>query len=207
MTYATYLPSLLRGPLAGPWGSRWLGAVGAQLDAALGGALDAGTLVGPLRAPVDALAEFAADRALEQLPAESDRSFRARVHGAWAFWPWAGTRGGLETAADLLGYTIRVTRTARDLGRDPWAQWFLFATDYSRSWRAWGGAGTWGAGVWGSDAPRDEVRRARRFLRLVSNARDRGWLVFVLSLPGWWGCGAWGDASATWGGKNIRWKV
>jgi hypothetical protein len=45
----------------------------------------------------------------------------------------------------------------------------------------------------------------RRLLRIVSNARDIGWVVLTLTEPGVWGTGTWG--TGTWGGKNVRWRV
>ena len=44
-----------------------------------------------------------------------DASLRARVAAAWDFWPWAGTRTGLETAANLLVSTAPGSTTASDV--------------------------------------------------------------------------------------------
>lgn len=206
-TFAERQPGLYPTALAGRWGRRWGAAFGAQKDAVVTAAKDAVKSGFVRLAPADALPRHAADAALPLLPGESDAALRLRIAGAWDFWPAAGTLAGLETAADLLGYVDRAIHTARDLSRDPWAQWFLFTTDHSIALRAWGAPATWGTGVWGSDASRDYARRVRGLLRLVSNARDRGWVVLSLNTPGWWGSGTWSAGSASWGGKNIRWKV
>ena len=206
-TFAERQPGLYPTALRGRWGIAWGRAFGAQKDDVVTAAKDAVKSGFVAIAPADALPRHAADVALPLLPGETDAQLRARVAGAWDFWPMAGTLAGLETAADLLGYVDRTIRTARDLSRDPWAQWFIFVADHGVTRkRTWGGSGTWGSGVWGSDASRDYVRRVRGLLRLVSNARDRGWVVLSLSTPGWWGSGTWG-APSTWGGPNIRWKV
>lgn len=205
-TFAERQPGLYPTRLRGRWGRAWGRAFGLEKDDVVTAAKDAVKSGFVLMAPVDALARHARDVALEQLPGESDASLRARVAAAWDFWPWAGTRTGLETAANLLGYLDASIRTARDLSRDPWAQWFLFTTDHTVTRnRTWGAPAKWGAGVWGSDASRDYARRVRRLLRIVSNARDIGWVVLTLTEPGVWGTGTWG--TGTWGGKNVRWRV
>lgn len=206
-TFEGRQPGLHPTRLAGPWGRRWGAAFGAQKDLVVAAAKLAVKSGFVRLAPADALPRHAADAALPLLPGETDEQLRTRVAAAWDFWPTAGTLAGLETAADLLGYVDRTIRTARALERDPWAQWFLFVADHGITrTRTWGAPDAWGAGVWGSDASQDYARRVRGLLRLVSNARDRGWVVLSLSTPGWWGSGTWG-APSTWGGKNIRWKV
>lgn len=202
MTYAAYLPSLLRGPLAGPWGSRWLGAVGAMLDGALDGALDAGTLVGPLRAPVDALALLGEDRALEQLPSEGDADYRARLVAAWDLWTTAGTRAALEAAITQCGLAGTIYLPADWSPDNPpragWSQWWIYATTHP--WTddgTWGDAGTWDdGGTWDSSATPEEVARVRRLLRTWTNARDRGHVVLVFGVDHWgpespWDNGKW----------------
>jgi len=143
---------------------------------------------------------------LEQLPSETAAAYRARILGAWDTWPWAGTRTGLEAVFTLLGMTVTV-KTAHELARTPWAQWFAFATATGWTRRAWAAAtSTWGSGVWGSTATRDDVHRVRRLARRFSNARDIGWVVSLVTTPGVWGAPAvWG--TGTWGGRNPRWRI
>lgn len=120
MTYATYLPSLLRGPLAGVWGSRWFASVGAALDGALDGALDAATLVGPRGAPADALSSLGVDRVIGRLTGETTATYRARLQGAWETWTWAGTTRGCHAAVRLFGW--------RGVRAVPHSEWPIDAT-------------------------------------------------------------------------------
>lgn len=189
----------------GTWGSAWGRAWGRQKDKTVTRARDAVTAGHPSRAPADSLEHHLADRALERLAGEADTSVRARVLGAWDFWPWAGRRTGVEAALELLGWAATLY-TASQIGATPWAQWWAVAVTSGVSTRYWSASDAWGSGVWGSDASRDTVRQSRRFLRSVSNARDIGWLVLSLDGTAIWGPGTWGTP-ATWGSATTRWRI
>ena len=204
-TLAAYQADLT--PLQGRWGRAWALSVGASKDVTVERARQAVLAGAVSRAPADALPLLGADVALEQLPDETDASFRARIAGAWETWRWAGTRTAIETILVQLGVVAYRVSTAHDLGRLPWAQWWAIVTlPHTPSLRTWGAPEAWGDGIWGSNVDRATVRRVRRLLRQFSNARDRGWTVIRLSSPGVWGApGAWG--TGTWGGRNPRWRI
>lgn len=194
-------------PLQGRWARAWGRSLGAEKDTTIERARQAVLAGAVTRCPADALPLLGADAQLEQLPGETDTSYRARILGAWDTWPWAGTRTGLETVFTLLGLTVRLA-TAAELGRTPWAQWWAFASATGwirRTWKT--GSEFWGSGVWGSTATRDDVRRIRRFARQFSNARDRGWVVILQSSPGVWGAPSTWGAPGVWGARNPRWRV
>ena len=195
-------------PLQGRWARAWGRSLGAEKDATVERARQAVLAGAVTRCPTDALPLLGADVSLEQLPGETSTAYRTRIAGAWDTWPWAGTRTGLENAFTLLGLTVRLA-TATELGRTPWAQWWAFATGTGWTRRIWdAGSKSWGSGVWGSTATRDDVRRIRRFARQFSNARDRGWVVILQSSPGVWGApSAWDAGAGTWGARNPRWRV
>ena len=77
--YVTWFTSLLPGPLAGPWGRRWAGVVGAVGgDELLADAKVAVKARFPDLAPEDALPKVGADRVLPACPAKpSPRGARA----------------------------------------------------------------------------------------------------------------------------------
>lgn len=207
-TFADYQPALYPTALQDPYGQSWGRAHGTMKDRTVTlavGAVDAGMV---LRAPEDALPYLGADVALEQLPGESSASYRTRIAAAWSVWPWAGTRTALVTVfAQLYPTATTHLATASELSRAPWAQWWAFITPSTLTRRAWGAPATWGSGVWGSTATRTSVRTARRLARQFSNARDRGWIVSLLSSPGVWGAPATWGAPGVWGGRNPRWSV
>ena len=208
MTLAQYQADIT--PLHGRWGTAWALAVGASKDVELARA-QAAVFAGSIsRCTDDAVPLLGADALLEQLPGESIDSFRSRIVAAWDTWRWAGTRTAILTVLDQLGGALwtstAVLTTAHALGVTPWAQWFAFVGPGIYTRRTWGSPEQWGAGVWGSSASRDDVRRARRLLRRFSNARDVGWLVIRFSAPGVWGAPAkWG--TGTWSGRNARWRI
>ena len=204
-TFAERQPGLYPTALRGRWGIAWGRAFGAQKDDVVTAAKDAVKSGFVAIAPADALPRHAADALLPMLPGESDTALRARVRGAWDFWPWAGTRTGLEVAIGLLGFTVYQLSTGYELGAPLWAQWVLVVTGTGVGPRTWGAPGQWGTGVWGSDASRELSRRVRSFLRLVSNARDIGWVAIATSTPAVWGAGKWG--SGVWGSTVTRWRV
>ena len=205
-TFEERQPALHPTRLAGKWSRRWGAAFGAAKDAVVDAAKLAVKSGFVALAPADALPRHAADVLLPQLAGESDDALRARILGAWDFWPTAGTLGGLSIALGLLGYTQVDIRTGRQFGRSLWAQWFAVA--YGTGWtsRFWGEVKGWSTGTWGSTASRDTVRASRRFLRLVSNGRDIGWLVIGTAAPSVWGLGTWGTLSA-WNGAVTRWRI
>lgn len=197
MIYATYLPSLLRGPLAGAWGSRWFGAVGALLDGTLGGGLDAGTLVGPLGAPDDALPMLGADRAIGRLAGETNAGHRARIVAAWETWSRAGTTRGIHTAVRLFGWRGVRSVPHREWPIDAttrWSRYRVYVTGWTVSDEVTSGAATsglyLGVGVdvrplysgdpacisgevvSGTVCSPDVVEALRASLRQWSNARD-----------------------------------
>jgi hypothetical protein len=229
MTYATYLPSLLRGPLAGPWGSRWFAAVGAALDSALDAALDAGTLVGPGGAPDDALADLGADRAIGRIAGETTATYRARLQGAWETWTWAGTTRGCHAAVRLFGWRgVRavphsewpIDATSR------WARYRVYITGQTVSDEALSGVAVSGAYVGlgvdvqplysgapacisgrvvsGTACGPEVVEPLRAALRQWSNARDRCHSVVLT----WGGAisGAVRSGTAISGSVAIAWR-
>lgn len=204
-TLAAYQADLT--PLQGRWGRAWALSVGASKDVTVERARQAVLAGAVSRAPADALPLLGADVALPRIPLESDAEYRVRIAGAWETWRWAGTRTALELVATQFELTVRIT-TAHDLGRVPWAQWFMF-TDMAAPFvrRAWDTASTWGSGVWGSDASREGVRAIKAQLRRFSNARDRGWFVTLQSTPGVWGAPSTWGAPGVWGGRNPRWRI
>ena len=205
--YRDYQPALHPTALAGPYGTSWGASQGEMKDRVVTLAVDAVDAGLVLRAPDDALGYLGADVALERLPGEPDARYRARIAAAWAPWPWAGTATALVTVFAQVGSVSTRLATAHELGRVPWAQWWAFLTlPHPFARRAWGAPGKWGAGVWGSTASRDNARTAKRLARQFSNARDRGWIVFLITSPGVWGApGKWG--TGTWGGRNVRWRI
>lgn len=206
-TLAVYQADLQ--PLQGRWARAWGTALGASKDATVERARQA-VLVGAVtRAPDDALPLLGADVALEQYPTEEADEYRARILAAWDVWPWAGTRTALELVIVQLGYENARLSTAHELGRSPWAQWWAFLTlgGDAITLRAWDVGESWGTGVWGSTADRDDVRRTRRALRRLSNARDRGWVVLLQSDPGVWGAPSVWGAPGVWGARNPRWRI
>lgn len=205
-TFAARQPGLYPTALRGQWGAAWGRAFGLEKDDVVTDAKLAVKSSFVRLAPADALARHAADVVLPLLPGEADVDLRARVAGAWDTWPWAGTLAGLTAAVGLLGYATVEIRTARDFGLALWAQWFVIAYGTGISARPWGAPDTWGTGTWGSDASRDTVRRTRSYPRIMSNARDIGWVVISSSTPGVWGIGKWG-APAVWGGAVTRWRI
>lgn len=205
--YRDYQPALHPTALAGPYGTSWGASQGTMKDRVVTLAVDAVTAGLVLLAPADALPLLGADVALPRIPLETDAEYRVRISGAWETWRWAGTRTALELVATQFELTVRIT-TAHDLGRVPWAQWFMF-TDMAAPFvrRAWSTGSTWGSGVWGSDASREGVRAIRAQLRRFSNARDRGWFVTLQSTPGVWGAPSTWGAPGVWGARNPRWRI
>ena len=208
--YRDYQPALHPTALAGPYGTAWGASQGTMKDRVVTLAADAVDTGLVLRAPDDALPLLGADVALEQYPTEEADEYRARILAAWDVWPWAGTRTALELVIVQLGYENARLSTAHELGRSPWAQWWAFLTlgGDAITLRAWDAGESWGTGVWGSTADRDDVRRTRRALRRFSNARDRGWVVLLQSDPGVWGApSVWDAGTGTWGARNPRWRI
>ena len=205
--YRDYQPALHPTALAGPYGTSWGASQGTMKDRVITLAVDAVDAGLVLRCTADALPLLGADVALPRIPLESDAEYRVRIAGAWETWRWAGTRTALELVATQFELTVRIT-TAHDLGRVPWAQWFMF-TDMAAPFvrRAWDTGSTWGSGVWGSDASREGVRAIKAQLRRFSNARDRGWFVTLQSTPGVWGAPSTWGAPGVWGGRNPRWRI
>ena len=196
-------------PLQGRWARAWGRSLGAEKDTTIERARQAVLAGAVTRCPTDALPLLGADAQLERSYGETDAEYRARIADAWAMWPWAGTRTALEIVFGQLGWQTFRLVTATDLGRTPWAQWFAFVSlNEPPLRRAWSTSGTWGSGVWGSDASRELVRAIKRRLRQFSNARDRGWVVILQSSPGVWGApSAWDAGAGTWGARNPRWRV
>lgn len=214
--YADFQPGLYPTGLAGPYGTAWGSSQGTMKDRVITLAIDAVDAGLVLRCPADALPLLGADAQLEQLPGETDTSYRARILGAWDTWPWAGTRTGLLTVAAQLSYGTIVLVTAQEWGvplaSTLWARWWLLVDPTAHGFAAedaWG-AGTWGdGGTWGSDATEAEVALHRRAFRQFTNARDIGWLRFAFNNTDYWGDpdgifnhGKWGSDPAF-----VEWRV
>lgn len=202
MTYATYLPGLLRGPLAGRWGRAWLGAVGEALDEALAAVLSAAPLVGPRAAPDDSLGAYGADRGLPSVEAEPLTTYRARLVGAWESWSWAGTARGVRETLLLGGLGGATIYTERATPRPPspslWARYTLVFSGRA-TWDAevtWDDGGTGWDGVFkaavGGLDPEDARARLWSILRTWSNARDRVTSVIIARAAYLW------DTAETW---------
>lgn len=133
-TFADYLPRLLVGPLAGPWGLAFARAVGSALDAPGEAILDAGLLRGPLDAPDDALPHLGRDRDLPPMQGETAASHRGRLVGAWETWTWSTTNRSVRAAVRLLGYRgVRVVphRAWPIDGSGLWARYRVYVTGHA----------------------------------------------------------------------------
>ena len=213
MSYETYLPGLLRGPLARRWGRAWLGAVGAGFDRVLAAALDAAALVGPRAAPDDALGAYGADRALPSVDAEPPDAYRARLGGAWESWSWAGTARGIRETlllGGLGGATIYANRVMpRAPGAHLWARYTLVFSGRA-TWDAevtWDDGGTGWDGVFkaavGDLNPEDARARLWSILRPWSSARDRVTSVIVARGSYLWDTEDTWDSPITWDGGDA----
>jgi len=58
----------------------------------------------PTTCPEDALAAIGFERLMSQFPVELVSAFRTRLQQAWSLWPLAGTKVGIITALNLLGF-------------------------------------------------------------------------------------------------------
>lgn len=208
MSYADFLTGLLRGPLAGTWGTRFLRAVGGALDAAADAALDAGLLRGPADAQDDALPLYAGARGgIAQLAGESLDTYRARLVAAWETWSWACTAYGTAETVGLLGGGIPAVWSYRELPVDADASRWARLSVVFRGLPAWDGAATWdGDDVWDSPRRVDPVEtadpltfrpRLRRALRESVGARDVVDRVVVA-----FGSLLW-DVDAVWDGDDV----
>lgn len=172
-----------------------------------------------LIAPEDALPRIAFDRQLAAGPGESAASWAARLVGAWAAWPLAGTASGVLNALWDAGYptaqlvTQRGHRFALDGSRqrvrtigpavtfDPPNFWNTFLVYFEPPLPA-----AWVSG----GVPADGSPESERMKRLVkkwkaSYARfDR--VVIRVSGHVWGELGlVWGAAGAVWGGVTVEW--
>jgi hypothetical protein len=111
--------------LAGPNGTAFLAARGRVKDASVNRMLDVALATFISTAPTDALEIIARERNIRRFPNEPLESFRSRILGAPAFWPWAGTNKGVIIALGQLGYQATILNVRRyDASR--WAEFEVF---------------------------------------------------------------------------------
>jgi hypothetical protein len=103
-SYATYQPKLLPTFLGGEWGERWASASGLMKDVWGEAAAQAVLCRFIQTAPEDALSLIGDERGLPRNPGESTAAFRTRLLAAWSMWTMAGTKAGIVSALNYLGF-------------------------------------------------------------------------------------------------------
>lgn len=103
-TYDLYQLSLMPTAQRGPFGEARATAQGLLKDGFPEAAIAAVKCRWASTCPEDALAALGFERLLPRNPGEGTAAFRARLLLAWLLWPFAGTRQGLITALNILGF-------------------------------------------------------------------------------------------------------
>lgn len=106
VTFAKFLADTLGIPrrFQNEWGLKFLRVVTGVFDAVTAEQEAAAWCGSPLYAPNDALEPIGWERGIERGPSETNASYRARLHGAWDAWEWAGTVSGVES--QLVAYGL-----------------------------------------------------------------------------------------------------
>jgi hypothetical protein len=154
------------------WGEKWNYFLGLFKDGFEEAARTAVRVRFPNLCPPDALDALAFERNLERGFRDTLVQYRARVHGAWETWEWAGTKKGLSDAIVAAGYETPIIFEYRDwpyTGRW-WDFWVVllppFPWEGGEADGVWDGPGTWGdGGAWAYDIPDDDLRRLRALIK------------------------------------------
>lgn len=155
--------------------------------------------------PVDALQWIGIERGLPQLATENLYAYRLRLQNAWTIWTYAGTKQGVLSAVQALGYSNVLIRENYEwnAGYNPdpngvvqwWRFWVIIDQphSYAFSWY-WGDGSTWGSGkTWGlgqAQSIADIVSQIRRWKPPHTICSS---LVIIIS-------------GKIWGGSNPVWK-
>lgn len=176
--------------LRGNWGGKLVETFGFLFDAIEeanfeGGA--AGSVEAPTF-PADAIALIGSERNLERYTSETDDQYKTRVHGAWVAWPQAGTTNGVLSQLAAAGFDAEL-KEMRDWDWDGdaanWSRFWVVIHNTGWSRTHWGDGRRWGEGVWGCDAPREEVHTLRRLVRKWKPAHVVAIIVVVLDEVTW----------------------
>ncbi len=195
--YREWLVQVAPSWLQGPWGARWLEALGLALDQVADAADAAAKVALPAKAPADALPWHGEERSIARAPADTEAAYRARLDDAWNLWEFGGTEQGLIAALQPFLPDATITILANRDWPDTWGVG-LWGGDGAWGDGAWGDAGEWGGGVWGWDPPDHVSGYWSRFWVLLEGAT---WTVDV-----WGGGSAWDDAG-TWGSSATPAEV
>lgn len=103
-TYDVYQLSLMPTALRGPVGEARASAQGLFKDGFPEAAIAAVKCRWATTCPEDALPAIGFERLLPRSPVESTAQYRDRLQRAWDLWPFAGTRQGVITALNILGF-------------------------------------------------------------------------------------------------------
>lgn len=190
-------PTVLRGN----WGEYLTGTFGFVFDAFCDAAYEGGAaaMLDAPTFPTDALGHVGNERLMERYATETDDGYKERVRGAWVAWPQAGTLGAMLQQLTAAGFDAEIKEMA------DW-DWDGDAANWSRLWvvihntgwsrTTWGDGRVWGEGVWGCDAPREEVHTLRRLVSKWKPTHCVAIIVVVLDEVTWAAeqpDGTWGD--------------
>lgn len=187
--------------LRGTWGEKFVGLFGFLFDAIVDANYEGGASAS-IEAPTfpdDALPYVGSERAIERYPSESTATYKERVQGAWVAWPQAGTLGGVLSQLTAAGFDAEI-KEMKDWDWDGdaanWSRFWVVLHNTGWNRTTWGDGRVWGEGVWGCDAPRDEVHALRRLLQKWKPAHVVCIVVAVLDEVTWAAeqpDGTWGD--------------
>lgn len=204
-TYRSWARTLSISALLGEWGGKISQTFALMFDAEASTTVEAGAC-NQLNAPtfpIDALPLKGSDRNIERYPGESDASYMARVAGAWVAWPQAGTHNGLLGQLTAAGFTATI-KEMRDWNWDGntanWSRFWVVITGTGWARTHWGDGRKWGEGVWGCNAPLDQVHVLRRIVRKWKPGHMVAIIVVVLDDVAW----AAGQPDGTWGNPANR---
>jgi hypothetical protein len=151
--------------------------------------------------PVESLSPKGNERQIERYPGDTDEIYKERVAGAWVAWSQAGTVPGMLSQLTAAGFDAEI-KECRD-----W-DWDGDTANRSRFWvilhntgwtpRLWGDGHVWGVGVWGVDAPIEEVNLLVRIVMKWKPGHMVPIIIVVLDEAAWAADqpdGTWGDAA------------
>jgi hypothetical protein len=199
-------PPWLLGELSGAFEGVILGLMADTIAEAMGAAVRMPWLLEPL-SPPDVLPFIGSERRLPRYPGETEAQYRARLHGAWEAYEFAGDE------SSILGQLAKAGYPGAQI-YDPWNMAFL-PLGYWSQFIVWFPIGThpvtdagavWGSFNWGDGTVYGPggltVAIATTLRRIIKKWKPVEWICrgIMFQISGW----AWGDGS-TYGQGGLQW--